>query len=119
MGERASGTTSHMQAMGVLETARIMSVDSLQILTQLTVRCRSWHLSITFAYLPAYIVMALMWKASVFTRTNAGVLLIINLLTAYDPISVQMPPLLTSATSAFHSHLGRCLLLHPSANLLN
>lgn len=30
MGERANGTTSHMQAMGVLESARIMSVFSVR-----------------------------------------------------------------------------------------
>jgi hypothetical protein len=65
MGERASLTTSHMQAMGVLDSARIVS----------------WHLSITLPYLPAYIVMAILWQYRIFTNTNVGTLIVITILT--------------------------------------
>jgi len=65
MGERASLTTSHMQAMGVLDSARIIS----------------WHLSICLPYLPAYIVMAILWKSRIFTNTSTGTLIITNVLT--------------------------------------
>jgi ATP-binding cassette, subfamily A (ABC1), member 3 len=65
MGERASLTTSHMQAMGVLDSARIIS----------------WHLSITLPYLPAYIIMAILWQNRIFTNTSVGTLVLINILT--------------------------------------
>ncbi|KAG8772781.1 hypothetical protein FRC16_005555, partial [Serendipita sp. 398] len=74
MGERASLTTAHMQQMGVLDSARIIS----------------WQLSISLAYLPAYILMGIIWKTYVFTHTSTGLLIIVNILTCFSLASWSM-----------------------------
>ena len=42
--------------------------------------CRSWHISISLTYLPAWVVVALTWKFRIFAETNAGLILVIHLL---------------------------------------
>lgn len=64
MGERANLLTSHLQAMGLMDSARILS----------------WHVSVSLVYLPAWIVVALIWHYRIFTATNAGLVLVVHLL---------------------------------------
>jgi ATP-binding cassette, subfamily A (ABC1), member 3 len=44
----------------------------------------SWHLSISLAYLPAWIIVALTWRHRIFTASNAGLILIVHLLCAFS-----------------------------------
>ncbi|OBZ68485.1 ABC transporter A family member 2 [Grifola frondosa] len=64
MGERANLLTSHLKAMGLLDSARIIS----------------WHLSISLAYLPAWIIVSIIWHFRIFSGTNVGVVIVIHLL---------------------------------------
>ncbi|KAI0640229.1 P-loop containing nucleoside triphosphate hydrolase protein [Trametes polyzona] len=63
-GERANLLTSHLKAMGLLNSARIIS----------------WHISISLAYLPAWIIVAIIWHFRIFTATNVGLVIVIHLL---------------------------------------
>ncbi|EGN93723.1 hypothetical protein SERLA73DRAFT_97671 [Serpula lacrymans var. lacrymans S7.3] len=63
-GERANLLTSHMKAMGLLDSARILS----------------WHISICLAYLPAWILVSIVWHYRIFTGTNVGLVLVVHLL---------------------------------------
>ncbi|KIJ66518.1 hypothetical protein HYDPIDRAFT_174588 [Hydnomerulius pinastri MD-312] len=67
-GERANLLTSHMKAMGLLDSARIIS----------------WHLSISLAYLPAWILVSILWHSRIFTETNAGLVLVVHLLLGFS-----------------------------------
>ncbi|KAG7099993.1 hypothetical protein E1B28_001784 [Marasmius oreades] len=62
--ERASAVTSHMKAMGLLDSAKILS----------------WHLSISLAYIPAWTIVSLIWHYRIFTETNAGLVFVIHIL---------------------------------------
>ncbi|KAF9235155.1 hypothetical protein BU15DRAFT_78326 [Melanogaster broomeanus] len=59
-GERANLLTSHMKAMGLLDSARIIS----------------WHVSMSLAYLPAWIIVAVTWHYYIFSETNIGLVLV-------------------------------------------
>ncbi|KAJ2917839.1 hypothetical protein MD484_g2550, partial [Candolleomyces efflorescens] len=63
-GERASLITAHMKAMGLLDKARILS----------------WHVSVSLTYLPAWIVVGLIWRYRIFAEANAGLVVIIHIL---------------------------------------
>ncbi|KAG5653904.1 hypothetical protein H0H81_009496 [Sphagnurus paluster] len=63
-GERANGVTAHMKAMGLLDSARIIS----------------WHASISLSYLPAWIIIGVVWRATIFSLTNMGVIIIVHIL---------------------------------------
>ncbi|KAF8971850.1 hypothetical protein BDZ97DRAFT_1650923 [Flammula alnicola] len=63
-GERAMLITEHMKAMGLLDSARILS----------------WHLSISLTYLPAWIAVGVIWKYFIFVETNAGLIIVLHLL---------------------------------------
>lgn len=63
-GERAGLLTSHMKAMGLLDSARIIS----------------WHLSISLPYLPAWVIVALIWRYRIFSETNVLMILAVHLL---------------------------------------
>ncbi|CDO76478.1 hypothetical protein BN946_scf184615.g4 [Trametes cinnabarina] len=63
-GERANLLTAHLKAMGLMDSARILS----------------WHLSISLAYLPAWIIVSIIWHFRVFTATNVGLVIVIHLL---------------------------------------
>ncbi|KAG2341981.1 hypothetical protein BDR05DRAFT_1060572, partial [Suillus weaverae] len=66
--ERANLLTSHMKAMGLLDTARIAS----------------WHISISLAYLPAWIAVSVIWHYRIFSGTNVGLVLIVHLLLGFS-----------------------------------
>lgn len=40
----------------------------------------SWHISISLAYLPAWIIVAIIWHFRIFTATNVGLVIVIHLL---------------------------------------
>ncbi|KDR85851.1 hypothetical protein GALMADRAFT_389530 [Galerina marginata CBS 339.88] len=63
--ERAAHLTSHMQAMGALDSARILS----------------WHLSVSALYFPTWIILALIWRARLFVETSAGLMILVHILT--------------------------------------
>ncbi|KAJ7920707.1 hypothetical protein B0H13DRAFT_2421286 [Mycena leptocephala] len=63
-GERASQVTSHMQAMGLLDSARIIST----------------HVFFSLVYLPSWIVVTFIWHYKIWTQTNAALLLLVNIL---------------------------------------
>ncbi|KAI0789486.1 P-loop containing nucleoside triphosphate hydrolase protein [Abortiporus biennis] len=67
MGERANHLTSHLKAMGLMDSARILS----------------WHISLSLAYLPAWIIVSLVWHFRIFTATNAGLVLVVHLLLGF------------------------------------
>ncbi|KAG1879528.1 hypothetical protein C8R48DRAFT_589537 [Suillus tomentosus] len=67
-GERANLLTSHMKAMGLLDTARIAS----------------WHISISLAYLPAWVVVSIIWHYRIFSGTNVGLVLGVHLLFGFS-----------------------------------
>ncbi|KAI5121844.1 hypothetical protein M0805_003277 [Coniferiporia weirii] len=64
MGERANLLTSHLQAMGLRNSARIIS----------------WHVSVSLAYLPAWVIVALVWHFRIFTGTHVVIVLFVHLL---------------------------------------
>ncbi|KAF8808210.1 P-loop containing nucleoside triphosphate hydrolase protein [Phlegmacium glaucopus] len=63
-GERATLITEYMRAMGLLDSARILS----------------WYISISVTYLPAWIIVALTWKFRIFTESNTGLIVVVHLL---------------------------------------
>ncbi|TBU26630.1 P-loop containing nucleoside triphosphate hydrolase protein [Dichomitus squalens] len=63
-GERANLLTAHLKVMGLLDSARIIS----------------WHISISLAYLPAWIIVAIIWHFRIFTATNVGLIIVVHLL---------------------------------------
>ncbi|KAF9235154.1 hypothetical protein BU15DRAFT_78325 [Melanogaster broomeanus] len=67
-GERANLLTSHMKAMGLLDSARIIS----------------WHVSMSLACLPAWITVAVTWHYYIFSETNIGLVLVIHLLLGFS-----------------------------------
>jgi ATP-binding cassette subfamily A (ABC1) protein 3 len=79
--ERASLLTPHMKAMGLLDSARIMSAFTSDLARSFLTRLvRSWHLSISSVYLPAWVIVALLWSHRVFTASNTGLILLVHLL---------------------------------------
>ncbi|KAL0954635.1 hypothetical protein HGRIS_003590 [Hohenbuehelia grisea] len=62
--ERASLVTAHMKAMGLIDTARVIS----------------WHVSMSIAYLPAWIAVAVIWHFRIFALTSIWLVLAIHLL---------------------------------------
>ncbi|KAJ7729088.1 hypothetical protein DFH07DRAFT_218233 [Mycena maculata] len=63
-GERANQVTAHMKAMGLLDSARITS----------------WHLSNSLVYLPAWIIVALVWRSQIWVLTNVLLILVVHIL---------------------------------------
>ncbi|EIW87313.1 P-loop containing nucleoside triphosphate hydrolase protein [Coniophora puteana RWD-64-598 SS2] len=63
-GERANLITSHMKAMGLMDSARILS----------------WHISLSLAYLPAWIIVSIIWHYRIFSKTNVGLVIAVHLL---------------------------------------
>jgi ATP-binding cassette, subfamily A (ABC1), member 3 len=41
---------------------------------------RSWHVSISLAYLPAWIIVAVIWHYRIFLGTNVGLVIVVHLL---------------------------------------
>lgn len=40
----------------------------------------SWHASISLAYLPGWIIVAVIWHLNIFTETNVGLILVVHIL---------------------------------------
>ncbi|KAI0756145.1 P-loop containing nucleoside triphosphate hydrolase protein [Daedaleopsis nitida] len=66
-GERANLLTAHLKVMGLLDSARIVS----------------WHVSISLAYLPAWVIVAIIWHFRIFTATNVGLVIVVHLLLGF------------------------------------
>ncbi|KIM38139.1 hypothetical protein M413DRAFT_420628 [Hebeloma cylindrosporum] len=62
--ERTLLLTEHMKAMGLLESARILS----------------WHIGISVTYLPAWIAVSLIWKYLLFLKTSVALVLAVHVL---------------------------------------
>ncbi|KAA1477252.1 P-loop containing nucleoside triphosphate hydrolase protein [Dentipellis sp. KUC8613] len=103
MGERANLLTAHLKVMGLLDSARILS----------------WHVSISLAYLPAWIIVSLVWHFRIFKGTNAGLVFVIHLLLGLSLASwsffVGMPfgksPQLAAVASTFFALVFAILAL--------
>ncbi|KAF8590206.1 P-loop containing nucleoside triphosphate hydrolase protein [Ramaria rubella] len=90
--ERAAGLTAHLRAMGLRDLPRIVS----------------WHASISLAYLPGWILTAILWKFRIFAGTNVGIMIVVHLLTGLSLASYSLfialpplPPSLSASTSTF------------------
>jgi hypothetical protein len=80
-GERANLLTSHLKAMGLKDSARVMYAShSVEISTSHIPRYSSWHISISLVYLPAWIVVAIIWHYQIFKGTSALLVLVVHLL---------------------------------------
>ncbi|KIJ48856.1 hypothetical protein M422DRAFT_161958 [Sphaerobolus stellatus SS14] len=108
--ERTLGLTSHMKAMGLRDFPRILS----------------WHTSISAAYLPAWIITALVWHFRIFTGTNVGIMIVIHLLTGLSLASysftlslLPLPAALAASISTFVSVLLALIALVLSSHASN
>ncbi|KAJ7083358.1 hypothetical protein B0H15DRAFT_422992 [Mycena belliarum] len=63
-GERANQVTAHMKAMGLLDSARVAS----------------WHLSNSLVYLPAWIIVALVWRSQIWVLTHPLLILVVHII---------------------------------------
>ncbi|KAH9937769.1 P-loop containing nucleoside triphosphate hydrolase protein [Epithele typhae] len=72
--ERTVGLTSHMKAMGLSDTARVLS----------------WHFSLSLAYLPAWIILSIIWKVKLFILTSYGFIFALCVLTGLATASFSM-----------------------------
>ncbi|KAJ8084935.1 hypothetical protein PM082_003712 [Marasmius tenuissimus] len=63
-GERANLVTAHMKAMGLLDSAKILS----------------WHLSLSLAYFPAWTIVSFIWHARIFSASSAGLIFIVHII---------------------------------------
>jgi ATP-binding cassette subfamily A (ABC1) protein 3 len=79
--ERAGQLTSHMKAMGLLDSARIMWVI-FPLCTRHLIPSfrRSWHISISLPYFPAWIIVGLIWRFRIFAKTHVLLMLAVHLL---------------------------------------
>ncbi|KAJ7655360.1 hypothetical protein B0H17DRAFT_1099089 [Mycena rosella] len=102
-GERASQVTAHMKAMGLLDSARVTS----------------WHLSISLVYLPAWIIVSLVWRSQIWVLTHPLLILVVHILLGLTLASwsffVAAPfgksPQLAAVSSTFLSILFAILAL--------
>ncbi|KAJ3806238.1 hypothetical protein F5876DRAFT_91149 [Lentinula aff. lateritia] len=62
--ERANLVTSHMKAMGLLDSAKVLS----------------WYASIGLVYLPAWTIVSLIWHFRIFTKTSGGLIFVVHIL---------------------------------------
>ncbi|KAF7307603.1 hypothetical protein MIND_00555500 [Mycena indigotica] len=63
-GERATQVTAHMRAMGLFDSARIAA----------------WHLSYSLIYLPAWVIVSLVWRSQIWVETNVLMILAVHIL---------------------------------------
>ena len=81
VSERANGLTAHMKVMGLLDSSRILYVlRHFFLYCALESKRRSWHISISVAYLPAWIAVGLTWHYWVFSSSSVALILIVHLL---------------------------------------
>jgi hypothetical protein len=72
---------------------------------------RSWHISISLAYLPTWIVVSIAWHYRIFSSTNVGLVLIVHLLLGFSlaswsffiaaPFGTKSPQFAAVATTFF------------------
>ncbi|KAF9067262.1 P-loop containing nucleoside triphosphate hydrolase protein [Rhodocollybia butyracea] len=62
--ERANLVTSHMKAMGLLDSAKILS----------------WYCSMVSIYLPAWTIVSIVWHFRIFTMTSGGLIFVVHIL---------------------------------------
>ncbi|KDR85825.1 hypothetical protein GALMADRAFT_274642 [Galerina marginata CBS 339.88] len=62
--ERALLITGHMKAMGLLDSARILS----------------WHFGISITYFPAWVIVALIWHFRIFVETDPILIVVVHVL---------------------------------------
>ncbi|KAJ7584352.1 hypothetical protein C8J56DRAFT_950802 [Mycena floridula] len=62
--ERANLVTTHMKAMGLQDSARVIS----------------WHLAISLVYLPAWVIVSLVWHFRIFSKTSVLLVLVVHVL---------------------------------------
>lgn len=103
-----------------MDSARIM-YELLDISSAFSSRLLSsaWHLSISLAYLPAWIIVSLIWHFRIFSATNAGLILVIHLILGFSLASwsffVAVPfgksPQLAAVASTFLSLVFAILAL--------
>jgi len=80
--ERASLLTRHMQIMGALDSARILSVPVTNfVLHPPNSKHRSWHLCMSALYFPGWLITAVIFRSFLFVHTSVGLLVVIHLLT--------------------------------------
>lgn len=83
--ERATGLTSHLDAMGCRKSARVMWVPTIlsnpQAAHMHTDQVSSWHLSVSSAYFIAWIVVAVIWQRAIFSETNVGLFIVLYVVT--------------------------------------
>ncbi|KAJ7447207.1 hypothetical protein FB451DRAFT_1343436 [Mycena latifolia] len=102
-GERATQVTAHMKAMGLLDSARVIS----------------WHLSDSLVYLPAWVIVSLVWRSQIWVLTHPLLILVVHILLGLTLASwsffVAAPfgksPQLAAVSSTFLSILFAILAL--------
>ncbi|GJJ10065.1 hypothetical protein Clacol_004291 [Clathrus columnatus] len=92
--ERTIGLTAHLRAMGLRDLPRILS----------------WHFSISVAYLPGWILTALLWHFQIFSGTNVGLMIVIHILTGFSLGSysffISLPSLSPSLAASMSTFLA-------------
>ncbi|TDL17229.1 P-loop containing nucleoside triphosphate hydrolase protein [Rickenella mellea] len=103
-GEREALLTTHLQAMGMLNSARVTS----------------WHLSLSIIYLPAWIIIAVLWHIKIYHGTSIGIMIGLHILAGFSLAShalfVAAPfgrsPQLAAVGATFLAILLAILALH-------
>ncbi|KAJ7347934.1 hypothetical protein DFH08DRAFT_1001291, partial [Mycena albidolilacea] len=101
--ERASQVTSHMKAMGLLDSSRIIST----------------HIFFALMYLPSWIIVTFVWHFKIWTHTSIGLIFLINLISGLSLAGWSMfvaapfgkSPQLAAVASTFFSILTAVLAM--------
>jgi hypothetical protein len=102
-------------AASPLESCELTSSDPVDI----ELNNRSWHLSISSAYVIAWIVVAVVWQRAIFSGTNIGLFIVLYVVTGLSLASwtqlVAVPfaaaPTLAAITGPSYSCLYRVMKL--------
>ncbi|KAJ3513241.1 hypothetical protein NLJ89_g3058 [Agrocybe chaxingu] len=62
------------------EQRRNIRLSYLRGIQDLISLALSWHIGISLTYLPAWVIVSLIWKFTVFTETNTGIIVILHIL---------------------------------------
>lgn len=57
-----------------------MSLLPAEVATRSYLHISSWHVSISLAYLPAWIIVSIIWHYRIFSATNVGLVIVLQLL---------------------------------------
>jgi hypothetical protein len=102
-------------AASPLESCKLTSPDAVDI----ELNVRSWHLSISSAYVTAWIVVAVVWQRAIFSGTNIGLFIVLYVVTGLSLASwtqlVAVPfaaaPTLAAITGPSYSCVYRVMKL--------